>query len=82
MGDGRWEKKHETERKNNNVSLEHKAASDDTVPLLPIHLAVSQLITRVCVSVLLLYNSKLLWRPSFVLGWTLLDNDLMPYDVL
>jgi hypothetical protein len=40
--------KYGTERKNNNVSLEHKAASDDTVPPLPIHLVVSQLI--MCVS--------------------------------
>jgi hypothetical protein len=75
--------KYETERKNNNVSLEHKAASDDTVLLLPIHLAVSQLIKCECVSVLLLYNSKLLWRPSFVLRRTLPRyNELMPYDVL
>lgn len=44
-------RKYETEHKNNNVSLKHKAGSDDTVPLLPIHLAVSRLITCMCVCV-------------------------------
>lgn len=44
------------ESKNNNVSLEHKACSVDSVPPLPIHLAVSRLITCECGSVLLLYN--------------------------
>jgi len=59
--------------------MEHKASSDDTVRVLPIHLAVSQLITCLCC---FYTTQKLLWGLSFVSRLVIhCYNDLMPYKL-